>query len=86
MTLIVTKKETKEIELSFPVYKKLDGSYFKGISENKWIQLMPIISGVIITDSPLFLDKALTEGEDVNVDEFNQVFAEVFNKIKNHQP
>jgi len=86
MTLTVTKKEVQEIELSFPVYKKLDSSYYKGISESEWIQLMPLISGITITDGPYGLDKVLTEGEDVNVNEFNQVFAEVFNKIKNHQP
>jgi len=86
MTLTVTKKETKEIELSFPVYKKLDSSYYKGISENQWIQLMPVVSGVIIIEHPLYLDKVLTLGEDVEVNEFNQVFSEVFNKIKNYQP
>ena len=87
MTLTVTKKEVKEIELSFPVYKKYYSSYYKGISEKEWITVMPLISSIgVDCEQPYGIDKVLTEGEDVNVNEFNQVFSEVFNKIKNYQP
>jgi len=86
MTLTVTKKETQEIEITFPLYKKLGNKFYKGISEKEWIQLMPNISCVMVYDSPYQLDEVLMEGKDIAPEQFNQVFSEVFNKIKNYQP
>jgi hypothetical protein len=86
MKLTVKKTETQEIEITFPVFKKDSGKYFAGISEKEWIRVMPIISGIYITDAPYELDDIMTKGEDITEDEFNEKFIEVFNKIKSYKP
>jgi disulfide oxidoreductase YuzD len=86
MKLTVTKTETQEIDITFPVYKTHSGNYYKGISENEWIQLMPVISGIYIASAPYRLDDIITKGKDVSEDAFNEKFIEVFNKIKSYKP
>jgi hypothetical protein len=85
ITRTVTKKETQEIEITFPVYKTNGSSFLKGISEKTWIVLRPCIDSIGIHE-PYELDEILSEGTDITEDEFNEKFIEVFNKIKSHKP
>jgi hypothetical protein len=85
MKLTVVKTETQEVEITFPVYKKHSGNYFRGISETEWVELMPRISCISICE-PYELGRVLTDGIDITEDEFNEKFIEVFNKIKAHKP
>lgn len=86
MKLTVTKTETQEVEINFPLYKKHSGSYYKGISEQEWLQLMPNIKSISVCSSPYQLDRVLTSGEDITEEEFNEKFMEVFNEIESYKP
>jgi hypothetical protein len=85
MKLTITKRETQEIEVTFPFYKKESGDYFKGKSADEWITIRPLISSISICHEPYLLSEILL-GEDITEDEFNEKFVEVFNKIKSYKP
>jgi hypothetical protein len=85
ITRTITKKETQEIEITFPVYKKLSTAYYKVISEKESIQILPPINCISVC-IPYELDEILSEGTDITEDEFNEKFIEVFNKIKAYKP
>jgi hypothetical protein len=52
ITRTITKKETQEIEITFPVYKKLSTGYYKVISEKESIQILPSINCISVCDYP----------------------------------
>jgi hypothetical protein len=85
LTVTTKKTETREIEVTFPVYKKRSTCYYWGISEKEWVEIMPNINGINISE-PYDVADVLTDGIDITEDEFNEKFIEVFNKIKAYKP
>jgi hypothetical protein len=85
ITRTITKKETQEIEITLPAYKKHLNGYYKVISEKDAIQILPLINCISVSDV-YGLDEILSEGKDITEDEFNEKFIEVFNKIKAYKP
>ena len=85
MKLTITKTETQEIEVTFPLYKKHHSYFCKATSENDWVTVLPLINSISI-DSPANPGNVILNGEDITEDQFNDAFIEVFNKIKSHKP
>jgi hypothetical protein len=84
MKIKVTETHEKEIEISFPIYKKNIAHYYKAINEKQTIVVMRGWDDSAMTiDYRNSLPLSLFENEDGNEQEFNEWFNTAITKIHN---
>jgi hypothetical protein len=84
MKIKVTETKEKEIEISFPIYKKNIAHYYKAIDEKQTIVVMRgWDDSTMAIDYRNALPLSLFENEDGNEQEFNEWFNTAITKIHN---
>lgn len=75
MKLTLEKKETIEVDIALPTYKRYGSGYYAILNENNWLQVC--VSGVwnqieiiVHRQMPCYSSNVLTNGQDITEEEF----------------